>query len=87
MTLITELQLGKLNQTIFQMDELSGVMTTYEAPLVSLGQKLCQLYYDKDVANIILKGSKKLSYKVADDIEKCSSTLYSDHRDINITIV
>lgn len=87
MTLFTEIQIGKLNQTIFELDEKSGVITTYNEPLVSLGQRLCDLYFIKEASDIVLKGPHDLSNKVAGDINSYAPTLYSKDRNVNIVII
>ena len=85
MKLVTNIQLGLKDQTIYQISEDGNLSRIAQVELKDLGDTLCGLYSTNNADEAIIRGPKDMALKVESQARKCYFTLFSKD-DINITI-
>lgn len=87
MILITELQLGMKEQTIYAVDDQGNNQSTIKTELQSIPDTICGFYYAYNGEEVKLYGPRALCEEVEDSIKSIASSLYANNRPIKITIL
>ena len=87
MTLITELQLGMKEQTIYVVDDQGNNKTEIRTELQSIPDTICGFYYTYNGEEVQLHGPRALCEEVEDSIKSIASSLYANNRPMKIVIL
>ena len=84
MKLITNIQIGLKDQTIFKIDENGNVSKIAQVELQNLGDALCGLY-TANIDEAIIRGPKEMALKVESEARENRLALFGKDN-MNITI-